>query len=187
MPIIATILALKFLLQSIDGLVGSLPERLFGYHIPGVGILVTTLVVLMMGILASNFFGKKILEIADKFFAKIPLVNMIYSAAKEFMQAVALPNRMTFKEVVLIEYPRQGCYAYGFVTSRIERRSETSVERLVNVFVPTTPVATTGFMIAFPENEVVPINISVEKAIKMIVSGGIVAPKYIAEKTRKNE
>ncbi|MDZ7319335.1 MAG: DUF502 domain-containing protein [candidate division KSB1 bacterium] len=186
MPIIATILALKFLLQSIDGMVGTLPERLFGYHIPGIGILVTVLVVLAMGVFASNYFGKKILEITDKFFAKIPLVNLIYSAAKEFMQAVALPNRITFKEVVLLEYPRKGCYAYGFVTSHIERRSDTGSERLVNVFIPTTPVATTGFMIAFPENEVTPMNISVEKALKMIVSGGIVAPKTIAEKAPKN-
>lgn len=179
-------MALKFLLQSIDGLVGNLPERLFGYHIPGVGILVTTLLVLLMGVFASNYFGKKILEFADKFFGKIPLVNMIYSAAKEFMQAVALPNRMPFKEVVLVEYPRPGCYAYGFITSRIERRSDSGVERLVNVFIPTTPVATTGFMIVFPETEVTLISISVEKALKMIVSGGIVAPKSIVEKAPKN-
>ncbi len=180
-PIIATILALKFLFKSIDGLVGSLPERLFGYHVPGIGVLVTILVVLIMGLLASNYFGKKIIAIGDKFFARIPLVNIVYSAAKEFMQAVALPSRMTFKEVVLVEYPSKGRFAYGFVTSRIERRKSEDSERLVNVFIPTTPVVTTGFLIAFPESEVIPINISIEKAIKLVMSGGIVTPKSFTE------
>lgn len=180
-PIIATILALKFLLKSIDGLVGSLPERLFGYHVPGIGVLVTTLVVLIMGLLASNYFGKKIIEVGDKFFARIPLVNIVYSAAKEFMQAVTLPSRMSFKEVVLVEYPTNGRFAYGFVTSRIERRTPEGSERLAHVFIPTTPVVTTGFLIAFPESEVVPINISIEKAIKLVMSGGIVTPKSFTE------
>ncbi len=181
-PIIATILALLFLLKSIDGLVGSLPERLFGYHVPGIGVLVTILLVLIMGLLASNYFGNKIIEMADKFFARIPLVNIVYSAAKEFMQAVTLPSRMSFKEVVMVEYPARGRYAYGFVTSRIERRTTQGSERLVNVFIPTTPVVTTGFLIVFPESEIMPINISVEKAIKLVMSGGIVAPKAITEK-----
>jgi uncharacterized membrane protein len=180
-PIIATILALKFLLKSIDGLVGSLPERLFGYHVPGIGVLITTLVVLIMGLLASNYFGKKIIEIGDKFLARIPLVNIVYSAAKEFMQAITLPSRMSFKEVVLVEYPYKDRFAYGFVTSRIEHRTAQGSERLTNVFIPTTPVVTTGFLIAFSEQDVKPINISVEKAIKLIMSGGIVAPKAITD------
>jgi len=180
-PIIATILALKFLLKSIDGLVGSLPEKLFGYHVPGIGVLVTILVVLIMGLLASNYFGKKIIGIGEKLLARIPLINIVYSAAKEFMQAVALPNRMSFKEVVLIEYPSKGRFAFGFVTSRIERRTAQGSERLANVFIPTSPVVTTGFLIVFPESEIVPINISVEKAIKMLMSGGIVSPKSFTE------
>jgi uncharacterized membrane protein len=178
---IATILALKFLFKSIDGLVGSLPEKLFGRHIPGIGVVVTTLVVLLMGLLASNYFGKKIIAVGEKFLTRIPLVNIVYSAAKEFMQAVTLPSRMTFKEVVLVEYPRKNLFAYGFVTSRIERRTAQGSERLANVFIPTTPVVTTGFLIAFPESEVMPITISVEKAIKLIMSGGIVSPKVIKE------
>jgi uncharacterized membrane protein len=178
---IATILALKFLFKSIDGLVGSLPEKLFGRHIPGIGVVVTTLVVLLMGLLASNYFGKKIIGLGDKFFARIPFVSMIYSAAKEFMQAVTLPKHKSFKEVVLVEYPRKGVFAYGFLTSRIERRTAQGSERLAHVFIPTTPVATTGFLIAFPENETMPLTISVEKAIKLIVSGGIVSPKIITE------
>ncbi len=180
-PIIATILALKFLLKSIDGLLGSIPEQFFGYPIPGIGVLVTILVVLIMGLLASNYFGKKIIGIGDKFLARIPLVNIVYSAAKEFMQAVTLPSRTSFKEVVLVEYPTKGRYAYGFVTSRIERRTPEGSERLTNVFIPTTPVVTTGFLIAFPESEAMPINISIEKAIKLVMSGGIVAPKSITE------
>ncbi len=180
-PVIATILALKFLLNSIDGLVGSLPERLFGYDVPGIGVLVTTLVVLIMGLLASNYLGKKIIDVGDKFFAKIPFVNIIYSAAKEFMQAVTLPSRISFKEVVLVEYPYKGRFAYGFVTSRLEHRTPEGSERLTNVFIPTSPVVTTGFLIAFPEQEVTPVNISVEKAIKLVMSGGIVAPKAITD------
>ncbi|HEX9972912.1 MAG TPA: DUF502 domain-containing protein [bacterium] len=180
-PIIASILALKFLFKSIDGLVGSLPEKLFGQHIPGIGVVVTVLAVLLMGLLASNYLGKKIIAVGEKFLTRIPLVNIVYSAAKEFMLAVTLPNHMSFKEVVMVDYPYKGRFAYGFVTSRIERRTAQGSERLVNVFIPTTPVVTTGFTIAFPESEVMPINISVEKAIKLVMSGGIVAPKVIKE------
>jgi len=180
-PIIASILALKFLFNTIDGLVGSLPERLFGYHIPGIGVVVTTLLVLLMGLFASNYVGKKVIELGDKFLSRIPIVNIVYSAAKEFMQAVTLPNRMTFKEVVLVEYPYKGRYAYGFVTNQIEHRTAQGSERLISVFIPTTPVVTTGFLIVFPEQDVIPINISVEKAIKMVMSGGIVAPKAITD------
>ncbi|MFZ5518472.1 MAG: DUF502 domain-containing protein [Candidatus Zhuqueibacterota bacterium] len=180
-PIIATVLALKFLFTTIDGLVGSLPQKLFGYHVPGLGVLVTTLVVLITGFLASNFFGKKIIEITDKFFARIPFVNIVYSAAKEFMQAVTVPSHMSFKEVVLVEYPAEGRYAIGFLTSRTERITPQGRERLANVFIPTVPVVTTGFLILFPENEVVTIKLSIEKAIKMVMSGGIVAPGVIEQ------
>jgi uncharacterized membrane protein len=178
-PIIASILALKFLFKSIDGLVGSLPEKLFGQHIPGIGVVVTVLAVFLMGLLASNYLGKKIIAVGEKFLTRIPLVNIVYSAAKEFMQAVTLPNHMSFKEVVMVEYPYKGRFAYGFLTSRIERRRNNDSEKLAHVFIPTTPVVTTGFLIAFPESDVMPVNISVEKAIKLIMSGGIVSPKVI--------
>jgi len=186
-PIIATILALKFLFTTIDGLVGSLPQKLFGYHVPGLGVLVTTLVVLITGFLASNFFGKKIIEITDKFFARIPFVNIVYSAAKEFMQAVTVPSHMSFKEVVLVEYPAKGRYAIGFLTSRTERITPNGKERLANVFIPTVPVVTTGFLILYPENEVMTIKLSIEKAIKMVMSGGIVAPALIEQLVPRHE
>ncbi len=180
-PMIATILALKLLFQSIDGLVGSLPERIFGYPVPGFGILVTTLVVLFMGFLASNFAGRKFIGIGEKLFVNIPLVSKIYLAAKELMQAITLPNRMLFKAVVIVEYPRKGLFAYGFITSETEHRTEAGIGRLVNVFIPSVPMPTTGFLVAIPEKEVVKVNISVEEALKLVVSGGLVSPKFFQE------
>lgn len=183
-PIIATFLALKFLFKAIDGLIGSLPERLFGYHIPGIGVLVTAMLILIMGLLASNLFGKRIIGFAEKLITSIPIVNKIYNASKELMQAVTVPNRTSFKAVVLVEYPRKGLYSYGFITSNIERRLNESTEPLINVYIPSVPVPTTGFLIAVPENELIRVNISIETALKLIVSGGIVSPKAFSEKKK---
>lgn len=185
-PIIATFLALKFLLKAIDGLVGTLPERLFGVHIPGIGILVTILLILFMGLLASNLMGKKILQYTEKIISNIPIVNKIYNASKELMQAVTVPNRTSFKAVVMIEYPRKGIYSYGFITSTVERKNLDGSETLVNVYIPSVPVPTTGFIVAVPEKEIIRVNISIETALKLVVSGGIVSPKSISEKKRES-
>ncbi len=185
-PIIATFLALKFLLKAIDGLVGTLPERLFGIHIPGIGILVTILLILFAGLLASNFLGKKILQYTEKVISSIPIVNKIYNASKELMQAVTVPNRTSFKAVVMIEYPRKGIYSYGFITSSVERRTRDSSETLINVYIPSVPVPTTGFIVAVPEKELIRVNISIETALKLVVSGGIVTPRYISEKQQNS-
>ncbi len=166
----------------IDGLVGTLPERLFGVHIPGIGLLVTVLLIFFMGLLASNLFGKRILQYAEKVISNIPIVNKIYTASKELMQAVTVPNRTSFKAVVLIEYPRKGIYSYGFVTSTVERRANDNSQTLINVYVPSVPVPTTGFIVAVPESEIIKINISIETALKLVVSGGIVSPRSFSEK-----
>lgn len=185
-PLIATFLALKFLFKAIDGLVGSLPEKFFGYHIPGIGVLVTFFIILGVGLLASNLFGKRVIQFAEKLISNIPIVNKVYNASKELMQAVTVPNRTSFKAVVMIEYPRKGVYSYGFITSYIERLSNDTNESLVNVYIPSVPVPTTGFLVAVPENELIRINISIEAALKLVVSGGIVSPKAFSEKKKES-
>ncbi len=181
-PLVATFLALKFLLGAIDGIVGPLPERLFGYDVPGFGLLVTALLVLIVGLLTANIAGRRIIAWVEGVVRGIPLVSNIYGAAKEITQAVSHPNKLLFKEVVMVEYPRKGIYCYGFITSETTRGSGQDALRLYNVFIPSVPVPTTGWLVAFPEDEVTRLNLSVERALKLIVSGGIVAPAQLLPK-----
>lgn len=181
-PLVATFLALKFLLGAIDGLVGPLPERLFGYDIPGFGVLVTALVVLIVGLLTTNIAGRRIISWVEGVVQGIPLVSNIYNAAKEITQAVSHPNKLLFKEVVMVEYPRKGTFCYGFITSETVRGSGQEAVRLYNVFIPSVPVPTTGWLVAFRENDVMRLDLSVERALKLIVSGGIVAPPELMTK-----
>lgn len=181
-PLVATVLALKFLFGAIDGLVGPLPEGLFGRDIPGFGVLVTGLVVLFVGLLTANLAGRRIISWLEGIFQGIPVVSSIYTAAKEITQAVSHPNKLLFKEVVMVEYPRKGVFAYGFITSETTRREEGRLLHLYNVFIPSVPVPTTGWLVAFPADQVIRLRISVERALKLIVSGGIVAPAELATK-----
>lgn len=186
-PLVATFLALKFLLGAIDGLVGPLPQRLFGYDVPGFGILVTALVVLIVGLLTANIAGRRMIAWVESVVQGIPLVSNIYVAAKEITQAVSHPNKLLFKEAVMVEYPRKGIYCYGFITSETVRTSGEGVLRLYNVFIPSVPVPTTGWLVAFPHDQITRLNLSVERALKLIVSGGIVAPAELKTKTVSTE
>jgi uncharacterized membrane protein len=181
-PLVATVLALKFLFGAVDGLVGPLPEQLFGRDIPGFGVLVTGLVVLSVGLLTANLAGRRTISWLEGFLQRIPVVSSIYTAAKEITQAVSHPNKLLFKEVVMVEYPRKGVFAYGFITSETRRPEEGGVLHLYNVFIPRVPVPTTGWLVAFPAEQVVRLRISVERALKLVVSGGIVAPADLVAK-----
>ncbi|MGQ9560180.1 MAG: DUF502 domain-containing protein [Candidatus Oleimicrobiaceae bacterium] len=181
-PVVATILAFKVLFSAIDGLVGPLPERLFGRDIPGFGVLVTALVVMAVGLLTANLAGRRIIAWLERVFQGIPLVSSIYTAAKEITQAVSHPNKLLFKEVVMVEYPRKGVFAYGFITSETNYWNGEEMVHLYNVFIPSVPVPTTGWLAAFPANQLIHLNISVERALKLIVSGGIVAPSELTAK-----
>lgn len=178
-PLIVTYLILRFLFQALDGLLNPVMHDWFGYDIPGLGAAVTILLILLAGIFTTNYIGARLFHWGDKFLVRTPLVRIVYTAAKQLLQSLMAPSARAFSEVALIEYPRKGIYAIGFLssTSRVTRDGESTPMRLV--FIPSTPTPFTGLVVLVPHEDVFPIDLGVEEAVKLLVSGGIVTPPDI--------
>ncbi|MDR7419412.1 MAG: DUF502 domain-containing protein [Armatimonadota bacterium] len=178
LPVGVTVLVLVAVFRFLDSLLGPI-FRVFGVEIPGLGLLSGIGLILLAGFMASNMLGRRVVEAFDWLMLKIPFARTIYAATKQFSDTVLLQNRAAFREAVLIEWPRQGLYSVGFVTgeTRGEAQAKTT-ERVVNVFIVTTPNPTTGFLCLVPESQVIPLEMSVEDALKLVVSAGIVTPPY---------
>ncbi|MDP6437277.1 MAG: DUF502 domain-containing protein [Gammaproteobacteria bacterium] len=155
------------------------PETVLGIDIPGLGIVLSVAVLLLTGVFAANFFGRRLVSVWESIMQRIPFVRTVYSAAKSFAEVVLTNNTDSFKEVLLIEYPRKGLYSICFQTSTSlgEVQSRTG-EDVICVFVPTTPNPTSGVMIIVPKNDVIALDMQVEEAVKMVVSLGVVVPKW---------
>ncbi len=155
------------------------PENLLGFRIPGLGILLTGVIVFVTGILAANLVGRRLLKAWDSVLHRIPLVRSIYGGAKNFTEVLLGDTGQSFKRVVMIEWPRKGIYAVGFLTGAdiTEVRHRTG-EDIVSVFIPTTPNPTSGFVFLVPRRDLVELDMDVEAAIKLVVSLGVVVPKW---------
>ena len=153
------------------------PENLIGFEIPGIGVVVAIIVVLLTGLITANYFGKRIVESWDSFLDRIPLVRSIYSPLKKFSELVLSDQTQSFSKVLLIEYPRKGIYSLCFQTSKeLGEVQNQSGEEMVCVYIPTTPNPTSGYIVLVPQNEVQELEMSVEDALKMIISLGVVVP-----------
>ena len=176
-PLILTYVVLRFLFETIDGILSPLIMRAFNYHIPGLGIIVTILLILLAGFFTRNLIGAKLYKFGDKILGNIPIIRVVYLATKQLVEAVSLPNVKAFKEVVMVEYPRRGLYTVGFATSNVQVRADKiGAKKMVGIFIPSTPTPVSGFVIFAPTEEIITLNITVEEALKLLVSGGIVAP-----------
>ncbi len=177
LPIVATIYLLLYLYQFMDNLLGIYFEKIFGRSIPGVGILASIVLIFIMGFIISNVIGEKLFIYVEKKLHKIPIVPKIYFGIKQIIDAFSLQGKQVSNRVVLVEYPRKGTYAVGFLTG--ECRGEVQLKtaaRLINVFIPTTPNPTSGMLILVPDNEIIYLDMSVEEGLKLIVSAGVVVP-----------
>jgi len=154
-----------------------LPETYLHIHVPGLGLILVVILVFVIGLLARNIVGRKIVRLGENIVDRIPLVRVLYAGVKQLLEPLFLQKTDAFKRVALLEYPRRGAYVLGFITgeSKGEVQSKTS-KNMINVFVPTTPNPTSGFYILIPEDELILLNMSVEDAFKLIISGGIVSP-----------
>ena len=154
------------------------PEALLGFRIPGLGILLTGAIVFATGMLAANLVGRRLLKFWDAVVHRIPLVRSIYGGAKNFTEVLLGDSGQSFKQVVLLEYPRKGLYSIGFVTAtRLGEIQERVSPDMVCVFVPTTPNPTSGFIMLVPRQDLTYLDMEVESAVKMVVSLGVVVPK----------
>ena len=188
LPIALTWFILQFLLKNFDALSPVFTHMLIqlgapipeGYRIPFLGLVVTLLIVLTVGWFTTNFFGKKLFELGELLIEKIPFVRRIYKGSKQVVSSIAEADTSTFRKVVLIEFPRRGLLAIGFVTG--ESRGEVqriTRENMLNVFVPTMPNPTSGFLIFSPPEELTEVSMTIEEGIKYVVSGGIVTPSIL--------
>ncbi len=181
-PLGLTIYILVFLIGMMDGLLTVIPRKfhptaLIGFHIPGLGIIVTILLIFICGLITKSMIGNRLVLYGERLLDKIPIVRSIHMAIKKIVDSMVLYRSRSFKKVVLVEFPRKGAYAVAFMTGAPgnEINAKTG-RRCVSVYVPTTPNPTSGYFIIFPEDEVVQLDMSVEDAFTLIISGGIVNP-----------
>jgi len=145
--------------------------------LPGLGLLVGLIVITLIGALAAGFFGRWLIRVGEGLLNRMPVVRTIYGASKQILETVLTTQSNAFREVVLVEYPRTGLWVVGFVTSQTQGEiADKLPEQTVNVFVPTTPNPTSGFLLFCPVKDLVYLEMGVEDAVKLVVSGGIVTP-----------
>ena len=178
-PIGITLYLTKFIISISSKLVPAEinPNNYLPFSIPGLEIILSIIFITFIGGLSLSFIGKKILQVVNDLFKKIPILRTIYSAIGQMAETI-VPKKKNKKSVVLIEYPRKGSWAVGFATkdNKGEISKKTSTE-LVNVFVPTTPNPTSGFLLMFPKKEIIYLDMTFEEASKFIVSAGTSNPK----------
>ncbi len=176
-PLWGTYLILKALFSSLEGVLGNLLAAHTSFYIPGLGIAVLAVLLLVVGMLATNIFGRKIVALWESVLKQVPVVKTVYQVLKAVVDTFSIHNREQFSRVVLVEFPRKGQYSIAFVTGITKGEiQQITADRLVNVYVPTTPNPTSGYFLFVPEKEIIPLSMSVEDAMKMLVSGGMYTP-----------
>ncbi|MBF89837.1 MAG: hypothetical protein CMG75_09355 [Candidatus Marinimicrobia bacterium] len=173
-PILATVWIMTVLFNFFDGFAAPILDPLLPIHIPGLGVIISLIFMYLLGILVTNFLGRKIVSIGEALLRKIPLANTIYGTAKQITQSVSGASNKAFKKAVLINYPRPGLWTIAFVTGDSIDENGKSYYHL---FVPTTPNPTSGVMVIIPQSDVIDSDLSVEEALKTIISGGMLGPK----------
>ncbi|MFQ5647231.1 MAG: DUF502 domain-containing protein [bacterium] len=186
LPVSITFALLSFVFTRIDRLFQPVVVNWIGLfmpeahieYIPGLGIVMTVAVILIIGLFVTNVIGMKLVELGEWILNKIPIVRSVYSASKQLMEAVTMGSNGGFNRVVMIEYPRKGIYSIAFVTSDAQGESQALTnEEVLNVFVPTTPNPTSGYLLLVPKTDIINLSITVEEGLKLVVSGGIVTPE----------
>lgn len=172
LPVVITFSIIAWLFRIVDGLLGRLLPPLVGRAIPGVGLVASIVIIFLIGAFATNVLGRRLVGIFERLMLRIPLARSVYSATKSISDSLFLQRRAAFKRSVLVEWPRRGAYTVGFVTGTTTGHPG---GRLLNVFVVTTPNPTTGFLMMVPEQEAVALDLTVEDALKIVMSGGIVS------------
>jgi len=157
------------------------PERLIGFHIPGLGTILTLLVVFLTGLLTRNFIGKQVVHVWELLLARIPVVSSIYSSVKQVSDTLFSSSGNAFRKAMLVQYPREGSWTIAFLTGVPGGDVKNHlVGDYISVYVPTTPNPTSGFFLMVPRADAIELDMTVDAALKYIVSMGVVAPEYVA-------
>ena len=173
LPLYLTFFVIKFLFVTLEEMSDPLLKR-FNLDIPGLGIILTVLLIYILGFLVTNFLGRKIFNIGERIVKKVPIVNMIYTTLKQITDTFTKGSTDAFEGAVYIQYPRQGLWTMAFISG--ESKTKDGVP-YYHLFVPTTPNPTSGFFLMIPQADTVATGMSVEDGLKTIISGGLLAPE----------
>ncbi|MCR4290748.1 MAG: DUF502 domain-containing protein [Candidatus Scalindua sp.] len=199
-PIFITFFVIKFLFTMIGGILSPVVIRAIGFFgfspkskidefiVTSVAFVLTFVAIYSIGVIATNFLGKFIINFFESILHNVPIIKNIYTSSKKLIEIISLPSTQSFKRVVIVEYPRVGMKAFAFVTGNIKTEDGT---KLTSLFIPTTPNPTSGFLIYLPEEDISETNLNIEEGMKLIVSGGILVPDrmevYTNEPTDEDE
>lgn len=189
-PLVVTFWLLSTLIDTLDQSLLLLPEdwrpqKLFGFSIAGLGALLTLAVIFITGVIATNFFGQQLILLWEELLSRLPVVKSIYSSVKQVSDTIFSDSGNAFRKALLIEYPRKGSWTVAFLTGQPEGDVKNHLlGEYVSVYVPTTPNPTSGFFLMIPKEEVVELDMTVDQALKYIISMGTVAPDIKSEKIK---
>jgi uncharacterized membrane protein len=178
-PVGAAILILYWIFNAIDNILQPVIRYMWGHTIPGAGFIIAILLIYLVGVLTSNLVGKWLIRRAEPLLQGLPVFRQLYNGIKQILLSFTAPRKTGFMQVVLTEFPRRGMRVIGFITNELSDEPDT---KLLTIFIPTSPNPTSGFLQIVRENEVTRTDISVEDALKMIVSAGRVSPKEVCGK-----
>jgi len=183
-PVGITYWVLKLFFDTIDGLLSSLIETIAGRKLPGAGLLVLVILVYIVGLSSKNILGRKLIESVQNIVLRIPIINSVYSPAKQLIASFTGGSGTGFKRVVIVEYPRVGAWTIGFLTGTTV---DESGRDLAIVYIPTAPTPNSGWVAIFPAEQVNDTDMNVQMAIRMVLSGGIVTPEKIIRVQKEDQ
>lgn len=187
LPLVITVFVFKFVFETFDNLLGPLVTSIIrglgapigpDYHLPGIGLVSTVALVFLIGLVSANYMGRRLWSYGEAALMKIPIIRPVYVATKQVIDTFSTNSSNAFRKVVIIEYPRKGIYSLGFITGKTSGEARDRLGReMLNVFIPTTPNPTSGFLLLVPQEDVMELEMAVEEGVKMIVSCGLVTPE----------
>jgi len=188
-PLAITIFVVRLLINWLDGTILLIPEayrpeNLIGYAVPGLGVLLSILVVMFTGLLAANLFGRKLVKLWEGLLSHVPLVRSVYSGAKQLAETMFSESGQSFRKVLLVEFPRRGLWTLAFLTGIDQGEAQLKTgQEVINVYVPTTPNPTGGYFVMVPKEDVQELDMSVDEGLKMLMSMGAVVPDVIKDRS----
>ena len=187
LPILITFLVVRFIVDLLDQTMSLIPEKfqpehLFGIHLPGFGVVLSFVLLLITGVIATNFLGQRLVGWSERILDQIPLVRTIYNATKQVIQALFSSQSNAFRQVLLVEYPRKGLWSLAFQTGSINNELAQHLgTEMLTIFIPATPNPTAGFLLIVPKKDTIPLSMSIDEALKLILSLGVMQSSKLSQ------
>jgi uncharacterized membrane protein len=186
-PLVISYQVIIFLFTRLDSILNPLVSKYTGYQIPGLGIAVTILVIMLVGFIAHSVIGSRLFRAWERFLTRVPVVRTVYGPAKQILEAFTISPEQSFKRVALVQYPRKGVWVIGFLSQDVDLSSGGIEGEFRAVFIPSTPTPFTGFMAMIPRSDIRQLEISFEETVKFLVSGGVACPQIFLHNAKPDE